>query len=489
MIYRLVRFVARTALRIYFRKIQVTGRDNVPDAGPVILAGNHPNSLVDPLVIASFTGRRVSFMAKSTLFENPFVGWFLRSFGAIPVYRRQDNPLDMSKNIEALSEAYRVLERSEALGIFPEGLSHGDLAVRRLKTGVARIALETEAKHGFALNTMIVPVGLNFDDRTTFRSDLLVNVGRPIAAANYRAAYASDPQQAVRELVEEIQLALERLVLTVREVDLEGLVLRLHDIYGDDLSRFAASLARSDGRNDASPRSDRGSGRSTAPSTAGEPPSRGTMPPADFEIKKRISAALDHLHEKDPALILDLRDRVETYLEKLRRLKLTDASLRREASAGVLLDRALRILLLGLAGSPVALLGAIGNYVPYRLTGFVGSRFSRPADRTVVSSAKIIAGVVFFPVYYVLQVGALWAWAGGGAAALWFVAAILTGPFALQWSSRMRRYREEIRFATLYMTSRRLIGRVRRERRRLIHMLDRLRDQYLEERQRHPARP
>src|SRR5262245_26786727 len=146
MLIPLVRLIVSISLRIYFRTIRVLGRENVPPSGPVILAGNHPNSLVDPFVIACVCGRRLHFMAKSGLFANPASALFFRAAGAIPVYRRQDNPLDLSRNVEAFDEAYRVLEGGDALGIFPEGLSHPDLTVRRIKTGIARIAFEAEAR-------------------------------------------------------------------------------------------------------------------------------------------------------------------------------------------------------------------------------------------------------------------------------------------------------------------------------------------------------
>jgi 1-acyl-sn-glycerol-3-phosphate acyltransferase len=208
--------VARWSLRVYFRRIVLSGRLSLPPAGPLILAANHPNSLVDALAMGWACHRPVHFLARSGLFDNPLAARFFRAGGAIPVYRSKDAPSDPShtaRNAETFREAHRLLREGSVLGIFPEGVSHEDLGVRQLKTGIARIAFEVEQEQDWSLGVRISPIGLNFSDRTMFRSDLFIRVGEPIEVRAWRHAYLADPKEAVRALVDEVAGRLEALVV------------------------------------------------------------------------------------------------------------------------------------------------------------------------------------------------------------------------------------------------------------------------------------
>ena len=91
MIRRLTTALISLLAKIFFRRIEIAGSENVPIGDPIIFAVNHPNGLIDPLFLLAFTPRRVSFMAKAPLFRMPLIGWLARAFDSIPVYRRQDN--------------------------------------------------------------------------------------------------------------------------------------------------------------------------------------------------------------------------------------------------------------------------------------------------------------------------------------------------------------------------------------------------------------
>ncbi|GEM_PF-474435 len=89
-LYNLLKPVAGIALRWYYRTVSVAGRQRIPQTGPVFLAVNHPNAMVDALVVAWTTQRQVGFTAKSTIFANPLLAAFLRSVGVIPLKRVSD---------------------------------------------------------------------------------------------------------------------------------------------------------------------------------------------------------------------------------------------------------------------------------------------------------------------------------------------------------------------------------------------------------------
>src|SRR5438094_9519762 len=136
----LVRAVFGLVLRVFFRRIEVSGWAHVPARGPVMFVLNHPNGLIDPAFLLCLAPRRVSFLAKAPLFSMPVIGAIARAFEAIPVHRRQDAGSDLAKNAQTFEAARAVLVRGGTIAIFPEGTSHSDPKLRPLKTGTARIA-------------------------------------------------------------------------------------------------------------------------------------------------------------------------------------------------------------------------------------------------------------------------------------------------------------------------------------------------------------
>jgi glycerol-3-phosphate O-acyltransferase / dihydroxyacetone phosphate acyltransferase len=166
-------FAARTYYQV------ATAGEPVPRRGPVLLVANHPNSLLDPAVVAVAADRPMRFLARAPLFRHRGIGWMVRGSGSIPVYRRMDDPELMGRNRDTLYAVQEALAAGSAVGIFPEGLSHSAPALAPLKTGAARIALATARLTGGPFP--ILPVGLTFrGGKERFRSDALVLVGKPI---------------------------------------------------------------------------------------------------------------------------------------------------------------------------------------------------------------------------------------------------------------------------------------------------------------------
>ena len=166
-IYWPARLVLQPFLMIFFR-LRRTGRDHVPD-GPVLLASNH-RSFLDPFVIGCCVPRPIYFVAKRELFDRRIAGWFLNALGAFPIKRGETDA-------ESMETARLLLERGEAVVIFPEGTRHRSGPLHPPKRGVGRLALETGAP--------IVPVALKNTERA--RNGLILRpvridlrLGRPL---------------------------------------------------------------------------------------------------------------------------------------------------------------------------------------------------------------------------------------------------------------------------------------------------------------------
>jgi glycerol-3-phosphate dehydrogenase (NAD(P)+) len=136
LMYWLVRGVLQPFFHLYFRLSRI-GREHIPATGPVILASNH-RSFVDPFIIATIARRPLYYVAKEELFRNRFFGWVLNNLGAFPV-RRGKGDADM------IDTAKQILDRGDAVLIFPEGTRIRPGALGRPRRGVGRLALESGA--------------------------------------------------------------------------------------------------------------------------------------------------------------------------------------------------------------------------------------------------------------------------------------------------------------------------------------------------------
>ena len=191
-VYRALVAFLRLVTRVFFRTVEVVGRDHVPRVGPVIFVGNHPNSLVDPVVISTTCRRRVRFAARDGLFSSPLLRPILWALGSVPIKRRQDHAEGTSAidNESAFRALHEVLDAGGAFGIFPEGVSYTESELQPLKTGAARIALSAAAR---GIPVTIVPVGLSYRRKQRFRGRVLVQYGRPIVLdARWSESQASD---------------------------------------------------------------------------------------------------------------------------------------------------------------------------------------------------------------------------------------------------------------------------------------------------------
>lgn len=247
MFYAFVRAVVGFALRLFYR-VEVNAR-SIPARGPLIFVGNHPNSLVDPALIFVITARPVTFLARDGLFRTPGIGQLLRGLGALPVYRKQDDPSQMGRNEGTFEAATQALVQGRAITLFPEGKSHSGPMLAELKTGAARIALRAA---GRGAPPVIVPVGLTYEEKHRFRSRVLIEVGEPVQTSDFLPSEGEDEAAPVRALTERIEQDLRRVTLNLERWEDLPVIALAERLYAfrrgdrgrdpDRLRRFAAGL-------------------------------------------------------------------------------------------------------------------------------------------------------------------------------------------------------------------------------------------------------
>ncbi len=175
-----------------------------------MLVANHPNMLIDGLVLGASCRRTIHFLGKSTLFSVPGLAWLLRNGGVLPVYRRRDGS-STDKNDQTFAACFELLESGGVIGIFPEGTSHSELRMLSFKTGAARIALGAAARCNCTIQ--IVPCGIWYLDKSRRGSDCLVVYGKPIPVTTPDFETEQEQREAVRTLTDAAENSLRALLI------------------------------------------------------------------------------------------------------------------------------------------------------------------------------------------------------------------------------------------------------------------------------------
>lgn len=372
--------LTRLLARVFYREVVVRGLPNLPEGGPLVLVANHGNSLVDPLLLIACLPRRIRFLAKSTLWQNPVLVPLLTLAGAVPVHRRQDGE-DMSKNRDTFERCHQELLDGGAVALFPEGISYHAPELQPLKTGAARIAQGVPG-------TPIVPVGITFEDKATFRSRVLLVIGEPLTPG---------ADESPRDLTARIEQALRGVTLNFESWEVAQLVERAAEVYaGDDrLLPGRADLAE------------------------------------HFSLRKAFGDGYAAAREKHPERLERVEHMAARYDGMLSALRLRDDQVTARypwSHATAYLGDRLGLLLLGL---PVAAVGTLLNYLPYRLPGLVG--FLVRDHRDLPATYKILTGMVALPLAWALEAWAATAAWGGPAGAVGAVVAPASGWVALRF--------------------------------------------------------
>ena len=414
--YTVMKPVVRLGLRVFFRRLEVRHRNRLRLPGPLMLCSNHPNTLMDPLVTAVQRHEPIAFLAKSTFFKNPILGAIMRSGNCIPIYRRQDAEgtadAASAKQLAASNEAsfgrcYDYLERGGTVMIFPEGTSVSERRLRPLKTGAARIALGTEARHDFKLGLKLVCVGTNYFDPSKFRSDVLLNVAPPIVIADYAERYHQDPNAAADELTEEIRRRLTRRLVISRAAEDDALAQQVERTFGNHLN----------------PDDD--------PNTLFD----------NFELSRTLLDAVAWFEQHDPGQLAALREALSSYLAELHQHHVDEEALNQSHRPGTgLVD----YLNLGL-GFPVWLYGLLTNYIPYAIPSQVARRATKETE--FIAAIMLGVGMVTFPLAYAVEAAAVQHWLTHDwrLTSLFVLSLPLAGFYALSYwqtlSARLRRLR------------------------------------------------
>ncbi|RLB48404.1 MAG: hypothetical protein DRJ42_23305 [Deltaproteobacteria bacterium] len=369
-------------LRVFFREIEIVGEENVPADGPVVFVSNHPNALLDPFFLLCRSPRQVVFLAKEPLFRMPLVGRLVKAFGSLPVYRKQDgaNPKDNAKTIAACRAA---LEGGQAIALFPEGTTHSEPGLKPLKSGAARIALSANSSGDRRGDLSIVPAGLYYSAKRTFRSEASLVYGAPIAVPVVELDESHEPpRDDAHALTAQIDAALRGVTVQANNQDALAIAHVAERI-------FAAAERDEAGAQDAE-----------------EHPGKGAVF-EEMNLRQRLVDGYEALAEAHPAELAAAVASIDAYEAQIERHHLSHRY-PSKLTVGAVVTEALHALFMMLALAPLAVPGWVLNYLPYRLVGTLSKRAS--SGEEVVATMKVLAAMLIFPLTWIGSAAAVFVW-------------------------------------------------------------------------------
>ncbi len=429
-----IHVVVSLALRLFFRRIEAVNASAVPYKDALIFVSNHPNGLIDPALVFVALPRKVSFLAKSTLFKTPVLSYIIREMEALPVYRRIDGS-DVSQNKMTFEASHELLQKGGAIALFPEGISHNSPKLLPIKTGAARIALG--AISGYTgeekIDLKVVPVGLFYTNKTTFRSEALLHFGEPFRVEPVELDEDGDvPRDAVKDLTERIENALREVTVNA-ETDAQI-----------ETANEAANLFLSVSET--------------------------------FDLEESLAAQSEFIknylandEEEEKSLeVGEITKRVSEYKKKLRKLGLEpeNLSLSGQPFWYVFQHFLVRVWLL-LVFLPFAFIGTVLHFPAYQVSKFLASRYTHHGVDDIISTVKILSGIVFMPATWLILAAVLYFYWGWKVALISIPIAFFCGYVALRSWEEITSLRKWFRTVWVFYTKRDLFLELLLERRAL----------------------
>lgn len=380
----------KLVVKVFYRNFEVSGTENIPSNTGLLICANHVNALIDVVVLQASIKKDLRPLARSGLFLNPFLKPILNLIGAVPIYRRNDPDSDTSQNQDSFSRCYEILNHKQTIIIFPEGQSHSDPHINKLKTGAARIALG--AKKANNEPPAVIPVGLTFSRKGKFRSDVLIQYGEPI---DLNVTDDADSFENVEIVTDRIKHALAQVTLNADSWQDLYLITRLEKFF---------ALRRGKYRK-------------------GELKQR-------FQVLQRLIEAQRLLRVYEPEKVRSIVNQLRGFERLCKCCGIRDYHLTINYRPILVAIYVFRLLIILFIGLPFAIWGVINNFIPYQLTRDTSRMVAKGPDQ--YDTASVSFGLFFFLLFWSSQTYLVYKYFSTTAAMFYLASIIISAPFALK---------------------------------------------------------
>lgn len=378
------------------KKVIVTGKEKIPKNKPIVFAPNHQNALSDPMAILLHTRFQPVWLARADIFKSKVVSVILRFLKIMPVYRLRDGKENLVKNELSFSDSVKVLENNFALALFPEAAHSGKRQMLTHKKAVPRIVFMAEEKANYSLDIQIIPTGIYYSHYWKINRTVIVNFGDPIPVKDYLELYKENPNEGVFSLKSKIYKSIFPLIIDFRTKDYYRDFENIREIYGKHF------LKRNGGE-------------------------YSTL--SQFKSDQILANRLDRLEMEQPDATEKLTLEARNYFEEIKKLKLRSWVVNKRKNNFLKIAKNCLILL---AGLPVFIYGFLLNAIPFfTIDSIIRSKVK---DWTFWSTFFLVAGIILFPVVYMIEFFALsWLIPGFWLKIAFLLSMPFTGKIALNW--------------------------------------------------------
>jgi glycerol-3-phosphate O-acyltransferase / dihydroxyacetone phosphate acyltransferase len=453
MLYSILRPIMHLFLSAFFRRIEVIGEENIVKDGPAIFVANHPNAVIDPLVVAVVLKRQVHFLAGANWFGKGLKAKiFKEQFNMIPVYRPWLAKGEKVSNDDMFRDCYEHLSNGDCIALFPEASSITVSKIRELKTGAARVKLGYEQDSNYSGLVPIIPVGLTYSNPHQFQSRLVVKIGEPVDF--HSSVETTDPKEVAREMTSKIEEALKDTIVHIDNDENTSLVRKVQHLLVDTF-RADSSVSHQDSE-------------------------------ANFEFAQKVAKAVKHFETTDEKSFDNVVAQINAYFKELKKYGLADANV----SESEYLKSSIAKWMLLIIGFPLFVVGVVAYYLPYLLAKVVYWKKFIPMmteededgklDTSFTGSLIFLMGLLIFVVWTtLLSLGVAWLaghWLAG------VVALVLGYPimrFALYYAKIALRVKQDLKGKKIRREYKEELSALSAERKRLIGVLREFREQFL----------
>lgn len=365
---RALRALSFNLIRLFYPRIEIKGREHLPTNRPIVFVLNHPNGLMDSLVLTAALKRPLSFLGKSTLFGNPLGKAVMEAFGSLPVYRRSDDGLPggpkgdaNERNEVTFARCRAILAQGGAIALCPEGTTHSKSQLLPMRTGAARIVLAAEEAMKWGGEVQVVPVGLWYQSKVQFRSSVLIVIGESFELAGYKAHYLVDKEETVDQVTDKIYECLDKVVLQAEHTDLLA------------AAPIIASWVAPEGET--------------------------LTLDQQHEWVGKLLLLYERIRKEEPERLEAFAEQARHYANTLDMLGIEDPWGLEEPITH--LDKLGKLLVKLVIGFPLAVGGYLLSYIPYRLVGPIATALA--PDDTQTSTFKLIGGSIFVFLCWILE--------------------------------------------------------------------------------------
>lgn len=385
----------------FYKRVSIKNKKNITRHGPVILAMNHPNTFMDPIMfLYAAYPPKLYYLARGDAFTSAFATWFFESLGIVPIFRIQDGGKEgLKKNDETYKRVFRLLSKDKKIMIFAEGLCIQERRLRPLKKGVPRMVFGgMEAINDPDL--AVVPIGINYTDPKKFRSNIFFNVGEPIMVSDFMADYKAQPARTQNAFLKVLEPKMKELIIHINNPENDKLIVWLEELFVKDHCKQQNLNYKNTEH--------------------------------EFIIGKQITEAVNKADEENKEVVNSLNEKCKTYFEEINKFKIRDWLIDPNNNSKVNWFNFLYRTILLIVFAPLCIRGILGNYLPYKISQKISDAKIKEVE--FHAAFNLVIGTVLTWIFYTMQFCIAYSLAPNiGWPALVIVVSFFTGKFVLHY--------------------------------------------------------